>query len=37
MHRAITEGKGDVVKQKMNGYTMTKEQKQNLTKLLEKS
>lgn len=37
MSRAILEGKGHVVKQKMNGYTMTKDQKENLYKLLDAS
>ncbi len=37
MAKAIEEGKGDVVRQKMNGYTLTKTQSDNLGKLLKLS
>ena len=35
MMKAIEEGKGSVVEQKMGGYTMTKTQQDNLNKVLK--
>jgi hypothetical protein len=35
MAKAIEEGKGEVVRQKMNGYTLSKNHKDNLEKLLK--
>ena len=37
MLKAIEDGKGDVVRQKMNGYELTKVQSDNLKKLLKLS
>jgi hypothetical protein len=37
MMKAIEDGKGSVVEQKMGGYTMTKNQQDNLNKVLKLS